>query len=151
MQFQPKTDEQIVSENLWPDGEYDFEVVAAEEQVSKKGNPMIKLGLKCFSGDRSRTVTDYVMEKMAFKLKHFLHGIGMGAAYDSGEFTAEQLVGRSGKVILKQEHQEGYQPKNSVEDYVVPGKEKNTNSGGAKSYVVGADEPPFASHEPWSW
>lgn len=116
----PKTDSQIAEENLWPAGDYDFEVTKAVEKVSKSGNPMIQVDLMCYNGEKRRAVTDYIMEKMAFKLKHFLYGIGMTAAYEAGEFSAEQFQGRAGKVTLRQEQQEGYLPKMVVKDYVVP-------------------------------
>ena len=156
MKISPKTDQQIVQENLWPEGEYDFEVAAAEETTSKKGNPMIKVTLVCFDADRKRTITDYLLESMAFKLKHFLYTIGMGAGYESGEFTADQMVGRAGKVILKHEQQEGFMPKNVVKDYISPTEAdvaKPKPIGGGKSFVAvaGNDEPPFARHEDRSW
>ncbi len=149
MKIAPKTDQQIIQENLWPEGEYDFEVAAADETTSKKGNPMIKVTLVCFDSDRKRTITDYLLESMAFKLKHFLYTIGMGDKYESGEFTAEQMVGRAGKVILKQEAQEGYMPKNVVKDYVSPKEVEGAKPATYKpapAALTGAgslDEPPF--------
>ncbi len=48
LQFQPKTRDQILQEErernesmLLPKGEYDFEVMSAEDAISSKKNPMI--------------------------------------------------------------------------------------------------------------
>ena len=41
MRFTPKTEEQIHEENLFPEGEYDFQCIEANDAVSKSGNEMI--------------------------------------------------------------------------------------------------------------
>ena len=37
MDFKPKSEREIVAELFWPRGVYDFEVVEAEETVSRNG------------------------------------------------------------------------------------------------------------------
>lgn len=139
MKITPKTDAQIAEENLWPAGEYDFSIHEAEDTISKtSGKPMIKLRLTAFSPDgKQRTITDYLMESMAYKLKHCLYAIGMGKEYEAGEFDAASLQGRSGRVLLKQEFQDGFAPKNSVKDYVVL-KEGETAAPAARPAAASA-------------
>ena len=48
LEFQPKTEEELKTFVLLPEGEYDFDVIGAEEQTSKSGNAMIKLTLKVY-------------------------------------------------------------------------------------------------------
>jgi len=114
---QPKTEEELDMERLLPKGTYDFEVVKAEEKQSKKGNDMIKANLKVFHGDGFQFVTDFLMEAMPHKLRHFAETIGLLEAYDSGTLDANDLVGRSGKVRIDIEPAGEYPAKNIAKDY----------------------------------
>lgn len=119
MKFQPKSEDEIQRELLLPAGSYDFQVADAEEKTSKSGNPMIAVKLQVFDGDGGhRFVMDYLMEKMAFKFRHFCDSTASLDLYNSGSLTAKDCVGRCGKVKLAVEEQEGYNPKNTVKDYV---------------------------------
>lgn len=127
MNFQPKTEEELQAEAVMPGGEYDFEVIEAADTISKRsGNDMITAKLKVFAPDGSfRTVTDYLMEKMAWKLRHFCEATGLMDKYDAGTLAARNCEGRAGRVILQvdpeRKSEDGtktYSPKNSVKDYV---------------------------------
>ena len=119
MKFAPKSEEEIQKANLAPEGEYDFQVVAAEDATSKKGNPMIKLKLGIFSGNAMAwQVTDYLIEAMAEKLRHFCDCVGLLKKYEAGSLDAIDCRGREGRVVLEIEEQNGYHPKNSVVNYV---------------------------------
>jgi hypothetical protein len=127
MQFQPKTQEDIIREqrefaekNVLPKGEYDFEVMAAEDAVSKRtGKEMIKLTLKVWGLDgKERSVTDYLLGAMEHKLYHFAHATGLGEQYRDGGLEAIDCEGRSGRVKLKVESSDQYGTKNAVVDYV---------------------------------
>jgi hypothetical protein len=152
MRITPKTEKELAEENLFPAGEYDFEIASAIETVSKSsGRDMIKVALNVFCDGKSRQVTDYLMESMGFKLRHFFYGIGFGDRYDAGDCTAQGLVGRAGRVVLKVEEQDGYLPKNAVRDYIVSDENKAASTAAkvAKPAVRVAaasevtDEPPF--------
>jgi len=125
MRFTPKTPEELKTMGLIEEGEYPFEVLEAEEQLSKKGNEMIKLKLKIWDNNgRERTVFDYIMEAMAFKLIHFCDYTGLKDKYEAGSLTADACIGRSGRLHLVvepgSEKQTGgkYDDKNSVKDYL---------------------------------
>ena len=125
MRIIPKTDDEIRKSLLLPEGTYDFEVESAEETISKKGNPMVVVKLRVFTGEGgSRIVTDYLMEAMQFKLRHYMHAVGLGGDYDAGNVDASTFQGRSGRVALSVEDQPGYPPKNTVDDYLVPDESK---------------------------
>lgn len=121
MQFAPKSEQELKSENLFAEGDYDFEVLEAEETRSKKGNDMIKLKLNVLDrSGNSRWVYDYLLESMGFKLRHFCEGTGLLSKYDQGTLTARDCIGRSGICKLQVEDASGaYPAKNSVADYVV--------------------------------
>ena len=118
MRFAPKTKEELDFDNLLPKGEYDFEVIKAEDATSKSGNEMIKTKLKVFHGEGFQFVTDYLMEKMAFKLHNFFETVGMMDAYNAGEIKAADLVSACGKVQIDIEAASGDFPaKNVVKNY----------------------------------
>jgi hypothetical protein len=131
MNFPPKTEEQLKAELIMPEGEYDFECVEASDTVSKAGNDMIKVTHKVFTPDGGfRLVTDYLMAKMAFKLRHFCETTGMMDRYDAGDLMARHCEGRTGRVLIqvdperkgkdKDGNDKTYPPKNSVGDYAKP-------------------------------
>lgn len=148
MQFASKTEQQIQEESLIPAGEYDFTVQEAVEKKSKAGNDMIQLDMDVYVGDRTRPMKDWLMESMAYKLRHFCYGVGLGAKYDAGTLTAQDCVGKSGKVKIVQKQNGDYGLQNSVKDYVVgeskaeaaevPPSIKKPAPGGASD-----SEPPF--------
>lgn len=125
MRFTPKTEQELQAMSLVEPGQYPFEVVEALDQVAKSGNEMIKLKLKIWdNAGRERVIFDYVLEAMAFKLRHFCDATGLTQKYEAGELTASDCPGKSGKLDLalepgKQKPEGGYySDKNSVKDYV---------------------------------
>lgn len=132
MKTNPKTDEQLHDEAMLPEGEYDFSIDKAEDKVSKKGREagqtepdMIQLDLTVFSSKGDRRVRDWIVSTMAWKLKHFCYAVGLGEAYERGDISADGLVGRCGKLLLKKGKANGdFAPRNEVKDYIVNGAEK---------------------------
>lgn len=122
MKFTPKSEKQIAEEGLLPEGNYGFEVAKAEDKVSKSGNDMIEVNLRVFNTDGGFVfVRDFLMEKIAYKLRHFAEAAGLLEKYESGEFTAADCEGRIGhvKIIIKKDPTGTYPDKNEVRDYVV--------------------------------
>ena len=120
MQFAPTTEAQMQAARLIPDDtECDFEVISAENKVSKKGNEMIALKLRVWHGAREAQVFDYLMPSMQFKLLHFCETTGLTARYASGNLTATDCQSKAGKVVIGVEEASGnYAAKNTVRDYV---------------------------------
>jgi hypothetical protein len=122
MRITPKSEQEIQNENLLPAGEYDFEIMDAEEAVSKAGNDMIKLKVKIFSDDHGeRIVFDYLMESVAYKLRHAAEACGLLESYESGLLDAEDFklkVGRC-KVGVQKDKSGQFPDRNSVSDYLM--------------------------------
>lgn len=121
MNFSPKTAEELQLAELIPEGEYDFKVLSAEDAVSKKGNDMLKLKLAVYVGQREYHVFDYLLEAMAFKLRHFCESTGLMHQYEDGTLSANNVDGAAGIVVIELEKpKEGskYGPKNVVSDYI---------------------------------
>jgi hypothetical protein len=121
MNFTPKTEEEIAAANMLPAGEYDYEVVEAHERVSKTGNDMIELKLRVFAAESERTITDYLLEAMPGKLKHFCDSHGMSKHYENGTLQASDCEMLSGKckVGIEKDKTGKYPDKNRIADYVV--------------------------------
>lgn len=127
MRFEPKTDEELAKEAAargpLPAGVYDFEVLEADNAVSKSGNDMIAMVLTVYDDDgRTRKVKDWLLPSIPHKLKRAAYTCGLGKSYEAGMLDAEDFRGRPGKVKLKVERDVTgkYADKNAVQDYVMP-------------------------------
>jgi len=121
MNFVAKTESEIQAMNLLPDGSYAFEVMEANDKISKAGNEMIQLQLRIYDQhDRPHMVFDYLMEQMAYKLLHFCAATDLQLKYSAGTLSASDCNNKKGFVeIYTQEGVNGYSAKNSVKDYLV--------------------------------
>lgn len=121
MKFAPKTEQQVQEEGLLHPGIYDFEVSSAEDTHSNKGNEMVVVKLSVIDADgQERKITDYLLEAMAFKLRHFAYATGLGPKYEIGTLTSDDMKGRTGQCKLRIKPADGeYRSKNEVSDYVV--------------------------------
>jgi hypothetical protein len=136
VRFQPKTESEIQEENPftpWPPGVYDFEVAESEERTSKSGNDMIALTIKVYNKDgESRTVFDYLLPSILYKLKHAAEACGNADKYERGELTSVDFYGKTGKLKLRVDPpQNGYAAKNAVQDYVVDARKEGPSLFGA--------------------
>jgi len=146
MKFEPKTEAEAEAEGLLTPGEYDFEVVDAEDKTSAKGNDMIEVVLSIEDENgQVHKVKDWLLEAVAYKLRHFASGAGLLKEYESGNMPASILKGRTGKCKIRLEPAKGdFRAKNAVNDYV-----KNPGGNGAspppKQFVVAEldDDIPF--------
>jgi hypothetical protein len=129
MKFAKKSDEELTMLNLIEPGTYDFEVIDAQDKVSRAGNDMISITLRIWDNHgRERQVYDYLLESFPVKLKHFAKVTGLLDKYELGEIVASDCLRRSGRVevIIKPEEPNPsggiYPAKNNVKDYLLPDK-----------------------------
>lgn len=116
--FTPKTEKELTE--LAPPGDYDFEVLKAEDAQSKNGNPMIRLKLGIYNGDAMRWhISDYLVAAMEAKLRHFSDTTGLLARYESGQLAAADCTGRAGRCRIVIKSDEKYPDKNEIKDYIV--------------------------------
>ena len=126
MDFKPKSRDELARESLLPDGVYDFEVISAEDAVSKSGNDMIKLKLAVFRPDGSQAhLYDYLLTTQEWKLAAFCDAIGKSEDYDAGHVETADLQGAGGRckiateaAKLDDDGNEKWPPKNKVKNYV---------------------------------
>lgn len=123
MRVEPKTAQQlreIEESSLLADGTYDFEVIAAVEKTSAKGNDMVELKIR-IEEERSYVVADYLVsiDSMAYKIRHFAESVGLVDEYERGTLPADQMIGCTGKCKIKTQPAKGeYRAKNVVADYI---------------------------------
>lgn len=143
MKFTPKSEQEITRESLFEKGTYSFEVTKSENKVSKSGNSMIKLQLVIFANesDLSKTVYDYIMPSLAFKLRHFCKATGLLEKYEKGTLDAEDCEGKTGKCYVGIEEDESgkYMPKNTVKDYMIDSGANTKEMFDSKA--IGTDRP----------
>lgn len=123
MNFTPKTEKEIAEMNLIPAGEYDFEIIEANDKVSKSGNDMIELKLKVFDHNGAeRVMFDYLLEQLAFKLRHAAEACNLVDRYNMGTLVANDFVNKSGRLKLgiQKDKTGAYPDKNTVADYITP-------------------------------
>lgn len=123
MKFQPKSEKEIAEANLWPRGEYAFEILESEDAKDKNNNDMLKLKVKVFKDSgASQNIFDYVSGAwMEFKLRHLADACGMLKEYETGELEAYSFVGKTGtcKIGVSVDKTGQYPDKNSIQDYLV--------------------------------
>lgn len=123
MKFQPKSKSEIDSDGMLPAGEYDFEIISAEDTISKSsGNEMIKLKVYVFDVEGGkRTIFDYLMPSVAFKLRHAAEACGLEDEYESGSLEALDFEGKTGrcKVNIQKDKSGQYPDRNGIADYIV--------------------------------
>jgi hypothetical protein len=132
--YTPKSDAELSSAKLIPDGIYNFEVMSAVHHISKTGNESIKLYLKIWDNDgKERFIYDYLSDSVSFhfKLKHFCMGTGLKGKYDANTFNENDCQCMTGKLKIgkyKDRNDNGTE-KNTVLDYLYT-NEANENYAG---------------------
>jgi len=125
MRVEPKTEQELAELNLIPPGHYQYEVIAAEEKVSEKGNQYIKMQLKVWDANgRERIVFDNIMNAFPHKLRHFAETTGLIAKYEAGNISADDVLHKSGVVelMIRKDKTGKYADRNEVKDYVKESK-----------------------------
>ena len=121
MRFTPMTEDELILSSLLPAGIYPFEVMMAADKISKTGNEMIELKLNVFGENQEAHVFDYMLEKMAFKLRHFAEATGLISEYERGELEALSCLNKTGYAKIGIDKGNGnFPPKNTVVDYLKP-------------------------------
>lgn len=145
MKFTPMTDEEIDKAGLMQLGEYDFEVMEAEEYTKDNGNVVTKLKLNVFDeSGKGNSVLDWITPSFMKKFKHFFYAVGLQDSYETGQTDPTEYVGKSGKLKLGigKPYVDGNgitRTNNSVDDYI----KRDANAPKAASKSVADDEIPF--------
>jgi hypothetical protein len=122
MNFKPQSEQEIADLKLFRAGTYDFEVLSAEDKLSRSsGKPMIELRLKVTGADgTARIVPDYLLAGTPQKLHSAAKAFGLIEKYHTGSLSAEDFQGQKGRLKLRIEKDRfgNYPDKNVVAEYV---------------------------------
>jgi hypothetical protein len=122
MEFNPEDGATKSGFELLPAGEYEIEVIEAEERPSQKGNQMIALTLQTKHPDGyDSRVWDYLVSVPAatFKIKMFCDATGLTKQYEGGTLTAEDCMAKRARArITVEAGRDGFGDRNSVADYL---------------------------------
>lgn len=150
MKFTPKSENEIASENLLTPGVYGFEIIEASDEISKAGNEMIKLTVHVFDDGSPVTLYDYLMEKVAYKLRHAAEVCGLLDDYERGALDALDFQGKTGrcKVVIQKDKTGQFPDKNGIADYLKSETAAPTRApgGGSRAKTPAGDiddEVPF--------
>lgn len=139
MQFDPRD----ADSSLLKDGDTcDFEVVNAEDKVSKSGNQMIKLTLKAWDSDGKQATLFYYMI-FAWHIKQFCDATSQLDKFESGKFEASDAMGKCGKFInrIEKDATGQYADKNSVKKFVKANSEGAKAQSKSDDFIDDADIP----------
>lgn len=155
LSYTAKSEEQLIKEGLFPDGEYDCEVIDASDALSKKtNNPMLTLTLSVFHPEGRRTqVTDYISFGSNFgerKFRKSAAAFGLEEQYIAGKLAHTDYENRAGKVILAQtDGLDGYPAKNIVKEYLPKTEGAEDAIAAAKKAFPGAESKPLDDEIPF--
>lgn len=133
MQFTPRSEKEIQESQLWPKGEYDFEVIESKPAVSgpnskTPGTPFIKMNIQIWNKDGAKRFVNGILHPaMEAQVRHFCVVGNLMAKYEAGKLDAADCLGVSGKLKLKvKEEANGFPAKNEISDFVVPKPKEET-------------------------
>lgn len=169
MQFVPKSEKEIAESGMWEPGVYGFEVIdevtfgtktiVTSDSQSEKGNDMIVLVLKVYNDEgQFKIIVDYLLESIAYKLRHAADACGILDKYESGSLCADDFKGKSGNLKLRvgkpttKKDEDGkvikeYAAKNEVGDYVTEKNGEKTELPNKAATKKGDD--PLADYIPF--
>jgi len=98
MEFNPEDAGHI----LIDDGEYDFDVSAAEACVSKfdEGEEQIQISLRIYCEKGATFLNQWLSPKKTWKIKQFALCTGMEDKFKAGKLLAEDCLGKAGRVKI---------------------------------------------------
>jgi hypothetical protein len=133
VKIQTLTEAELAAEKakfgVWPKGNYDFEIVGAEDAISKAGNEMIVLDIHAFDQHGNRkTLKDWLVDTVPIKMHNVCHATGLHALYARGNVNAFDFVGRTGRLTMGIQKQDGFEDRNRVLDYIPADTHANGNT-----------------------
>ena len=122
MRYDPTPEDQLNQRTLLAEGEGTFEVLKAEDKISKAGNEMIELLLKVWDKDgKQSTIFDYLVSNQQWKILHFFKSTGSVKDYLEGDLDPQNLIGTGGKLKIAVKKDPQYGDQNKVADYLEGG------------------------------
>ena len=150
MEYEAKTEDDLALEGLMDKGEFDAEIMTAEEATDKEDREMFALKLRVWDASGAeRHVHDHVSPHwFAWKFRHLHVASGLLSVYEKGKTDADQLRGKTVRVMIGIESKGKFPARNIITDYLVPTGETISRTTGLRREapavpVEGDDDAPF--------
>jgi hypothetical protein len=125
--FTPLTEEEIEMAGLLDEGKYDAVILAATNEISKAGNPMVKLIVRVYGPNYiEKEIWCYLSEKMPRLIKHLCDALGYEDKYRSGSLEPDLFVNQNVTVIvgIQKDKNGEYPPRNVISDFLFKAEAK---------------------------
>lgn len=131
-------------------GEYDGTIESAEHQTSKAGNPMVKMGVRVYSGEGDIVLYDYLVSGLAttWKIAAFASAMGKSREFEVGQFDPLDLIGTNVRVRLVVKKSPEYGDKNQIAGYSLSNLSKPKTAPAAKPSQPAKASKPTADIPP---
>tara|TARA_B100000214_G_scaffold368428_1_gene339965 strand:+ start:7379 stop:7807 length:429 start_codon:yes stop_codon:yes gene_type:complete len=142
MQFDPNT----VKDASWlvPEGEYDFEIVHAEDSVSKFGVEQMFFKFRVFLADgETALIHQYIGGKHLYKLKHLCNSIGCIQFWNDGDCDPGDMLNKSGRGFLGTYDKNDGTKRNTFQRFLKPKEDSKKKLEDDIKNVEGEDDIPF--------
>lgn len=116
MEFKPED----AGTGILPVGEYNYEVAAAEDTISKFNNDeeQIQLNLRIFHDGGVVYLNQWLSPSKTWKIKQFAFSVGLVDRFEAGTLTAADCLDKAGKLKLGQYEDKSGTMRNSVFKYL---------------------------------
>ena len=123
--FEPLSRREIQNRLVLQEGKYHFDVVEAENSVSKKGNKMIRLKLRVYDDEGGSVfVPDWIMldagMRAQLKMLSFCESCGLEDVYATGNLADHDCLGASGMAQTGIEDSEEFGQRARIAYYFKP-------------------------------
>lgn len=147
MNYKPASQKEVNEARLIPAGEYDFEIIKAEEKSSKeKGRPMLIVNHKVFVGDSFRFLNRmFMLDDDSFgSLRNLCECCDLLPQYESGKLERADFQGKAGRLKVKVGYDD-YRGEdvNKITKYIVPKAESTTAQPGPDDLAREAEDADF--------
>tara|TARA_R100001443_G_scaffold5858_5_gene14678 strand:+ start:6965 stop:7393 length:429 start_codon:yes stop_codon:yes gene_type:complete len=142
MQFDPNT----VKDASWlvPEGEYDFEIVHAEDSVSNFGLQQMFFKFRVFLADgNTALIHQYIDENHLYQLKHLCNSIGCIEFWNDGDCDPGDMFNKSGRGFLGTYDKKDGTKRNTFKRFLEPEEASKKKLEDDIKKVEGDDDIPF--------
>jgi len=154
MRHTPKTEEDF--NTLFSPGDYRYEIIKSEENISKSGKPQIAITLKLISNVNTTTLANDWLQDGHYRLRHLCMTAGLKEMYESDEIHASAFLHKRGiaKVGVQKGGDDGkggfYKDKNVINDYLPDTNTKPLIFGKTTKEPLGSTLEPLDGQDvPW--
>lgn len=106
--------------SILPDGEYNFEVVSAEDTISKFNDEeeQIQLNLRIYHDGGVIFLNQWLSPSKSWKIRQFAYAVGLVKQYEAEVLLAADCLDKAGKLKLGQYEDKSGTTRNSVFKYL---------------------------------